>query len=274
MLKERVITAILLLIAVALVLFVLPPVFFSGFILLVILLAAWEWARLSGLEDSTYRIGYAVAVTVLVILLYLLPTSVQLFLARITCIAALGFWGFALYCLVAKPELVATRQTFDRTLLATGVFVLLSTALSLTILRYHASQQSVWLLLYVLSLVWVMDIGAYFSGRRFGKTKLAPLISPGKTREGVYGGIAGAICLVIFALLLHEPFRQQAFLFLLASIAAALISVAGDLYVSRLKRSRGIKDSSQILPGHGGVMDRIDGVVAAVPVFLGIWIWA
>lgn len=274
MLKERVITAVVLLFVVALVLFVLPPLFFSGFVLLVVLLAAWEWARLAGLAESSHRIAYAAALTVFVLLLYLLPATFQLLLVRLASITALVFWGFALYRIVVAPERNLNSQTFDYALLASGVFVLVSTALALPALRYHASEHSVWLLLYVLALVWVMDIGAYFSGRRFGKTKLAPRVSPGKTREGVYGGIAVAVCLVIFALLLHAPFRQQAFLFLLASIAAALISVAGDLYESRLKRSRGIKDSSQILPGHGGVLDRIDGVVAAVPVFLGIWIWA
>ncbi len=268
----------MLLLAVALVLFVLPPAFFYGFVLLVILLAAWEWARLSGVTESTHRIVYAVAVACAVLLLFLLPASLQFLIARLACIAALVFWAFALYRIVVQPELASSTptpaQNHDLVLLTIGIFVLLSTALALTALRYQATEHSVWLLLYVLALVWIMDIGAYFSGRRFGKTKLAPRVSPGKTREGVYGGIAGAVCLVIVALLLHAPFRQHASVFLLASVAAALISVAGDLYESRMKRSRGIKDSSQILPGHGGVLDRIDGIVAAVPVFVGIWTWA
>lgn len=277
MLKERVITAVVLLVVLALILFVLPAVFFSAFVLLVVAIAAWEWSRLAGLVKAEQQIAYAGLMSVLVLLLMVLPW--QSVLARLTSVAALVFWVYALYLIVVAPERVKNTdpenagRSFDFPLLGSGAFVLVSTALALLALRYHASEHSVGLLLYVLGLVWVMDIGAYFSGRRFGKTKLAPRVSPGKTREGVYGGFAVALGLVIVAMLVHAPFREHAFMFLLASLSAALISVVGDLYESRLKRASGYKDSSQILPGHGGVLDRIDGVVAALPVFLGIWIW-
>ena len=272
MLKERVITAAVLLVVVALVLFVLPPVFFTGFVLIVVAIAAWEWARLSGLTAIEHQVGYAAVMVVVVLLVLLLPG--QLMLARITCTLALGFWSYALYQIINQPERKPGEKRFDWPLLASGAFVLVSTALAMLALRYHANENSVWLLLFVLALVWVMDIGAYFSGRRFGKTKLAPRVSPGKTREGVYGGIGCAVVLFLVALAVHASFREHIFLFLLASLAAALVSVVGDLYVSRLKRSSGFKDSSQILPGHGGVLDRIDGVVAALPVFLGLWVWS
>ena len=278
MLKERVITAVVLLVVLALILFVLPPVFFTVFVLVVVAIAAWEWSRLAGLVRAEHQIGYAAVVFFLVLLLMLLPW-LSLF-ARLTSTAAIAFWGYALYLIIVNPEREKntnpenSHTALDIPLLGCGAFVLVSTAFAIMELRYHASEHSVWLLLYVLGLVWIMDIGAYFSGRRFGKTKLAPRVSPGKTREGVYGGFVLALCLVIFAMLVHAPFREHAFLFLFASLCAALISVVGDLYESRLKRASGYKDSSQILPGHGGVLDRIDGVVAALPVFLGIWIWA
>ncbi len=281
MLKERVITAVVLLVVLGLILFALPSVFFSIFVLLVVAVAGWEWSRLAGLVRAEHQIGYAAVMFLLVLLLKLLPG--QSLLARLTSTAAIAFWGYALYLIIVSPEREKNNHSeysenslkaFDLPLLGCGAFVLVSTAFALMELRYRASEHSVWLLLYVLGLVWVMDIGAYFSGRRFGKTKLAPRVSPGKTREGVYGGFVFALCLVMVAMLVHAPFREHAFMFLLASLCAALVSVVGDLYESRLKRASGFKDSSQILPGHGGVLDRIDGVVAALPVFLGIWIWA
>ncbi|MFK8078637.1 MAG: phosphatidate cytidylyltransferase, partial [Granulosicoccus sp.] len=124
-----------------------------------------------------------------------------------------------------------------------------------------------------LSIVWLMDIGAYFSGRRFGKNKLAPAISPGKTWEGVYGGLA-VTGLVLLFILVFAPFAaDNRFKLIIATVLAACASVLGDLYESRIKRAADMKDSSQMLPGHGGVLDRIDGVLAALPVFAFVWVW-
>ena len=129
------------------------------------------------------------------------------------------------------------------------------------------------MLLYLFSLVWIADIGAYFSGRRFGKRKLAPAISPGKTWEGVIGGLLANLVWIVAIYQLSSGWGLGLPQFLLISFATSLISVVGDLFESILKREAGVKDSGKLLPGHGGVMDRIDSVIAAAPVFVaGIFI--
>jgi len=146
-------------------------------------------------------------------------------------------------------------------------------ALAMQYLRSYAPGASAWLLLYPLSVVWVMDIGAYFAGRKYGKRKLAPLISPGKSWEGVYGGLACSFVLFLIVLLIGPFPDGKGFTLFIATIFAAGASVLGDLFESRMKRAANRKDSSQLLPGHGGVLDRIDGVIAAMPVFAFFWVW-
>ena len=123
------------------------------------------------------------------------------------------------------------------------------------------------MLLYMLSLVWIADIGAYFSGRKFGKHKLAPTISPGKTWEGLAGGLLANLVWIFSIYQLSSGWGIGLPQFLLISLATSLISVVGDLFESILKREAGVKDSGKLLPGHGGMLDRIDSVIAAAPVF-------
>ena len=130
------------------------------------------------------------------------------------------------------------------------------------------------MLLYLLSLVWVADIGAYFSGRRFGRNKLAPAISPGKTREGVIGGLLANLLWMLVVYWLSQGWGIALLPFLLVGFATSLISVAGDLFESVLKREAGFKDSGKLLPGHGGVLDRVDSVIAAAPVYVSGFIFA
>jgi phosphatidate cytidylyltransferase len=130
-----------------------------------------------------------------------------------------------------------------------------------------------WLLMYLLTLVWVADIGAYFSGKRFGRNKLAPGISPGKTREGVAGGLALNAFWITLVFYLSGGWGMDYVSFLLLGLVTSGISVVGDLYESVLKREAGMKDSGKILPGHGGVLDRIDSVIAAAPVFMSGLFW-
>jgi phosphatidate cytidylyltransferase len=127
------------------------------------------------------------------------------------------------------------------------------------------------LLLFVLIIVWVADIGAYFTGKRFGKVKLAPKISPGKTWEGVFGGL---LAVAVLALVRARWLEIEIVVLLPFCLAVAIISIIGDLTVSMFKRNAGVKDSGRLFPGHGGVLDRIDSVTAAAPLFaLGIsWV--
>ena len=131
--------------------------------------------------------------------------------------------------------------------------------------RLHGGE----VLLYMLTLVWLADIGAYFSGRKFGKRKLAPSISPAKTWEGVYGGILVNLVWILLVFWFTGGWGFDFLAFVLIGIATVAVSVVGDLFESILKREAGVKDSGQMLPGHGGVLDRIDSVIAATPVFVG-----
>ncbi|MFT5218190.1 MAG: phosphatidate cytidylyltransferase [Planctomycetota bacterium] len=130
-----------------------------------------------------------------------------------------------------------------------------------------------WMLLYLCTLVWIADIGAYFSGKRFGKHKLAPAISPGKTWEGVVGGIAANTVWILLVYQLSDGFGLPLIPFLIIGLVTSVLSVVGDLFESILKREAGVKDSGKLLPGHGGILDRVDSIIAASPVFVaGLWI--
>jgi len=149
-----------------------------------------------------------------------------------------------------------------------GVLLFLPAWWGLVVL--HRQEGGAWWLLYALLLVWGADTGAYFAGRAFGKRKLAPDVSPGKTIEGLIGGLALTLIISIWVAL-KSPVLQNVGLmgFLMVSMVSVIGSVYGDLAESMFKRHRGIKDSSQILPGHGGVLDRIDSITAAIPLFAG-----
>ena len=125
-----------------------------------------------------------------------------------------------------------------------------------------------WTLLFLFSLVWIVDIGAYFSGRKFGRHKLAASISPGKTWEGVYGGIAATLVWMLLVYALVDGWQLGLAHYLAIGLATVSFSIVGDLFESVLKREAGVKDSGRLLPGHGGVLDRIDSVIAAAPVFV------
>lgn len=148
--------------------------------------------------------------------------------------------------------------------------VILTAAISA---MFYLWQLSPWWLLYVFSLVWCADSGAYFVGRKFGKRKMSPNVSPNKSVEGLMGGLATGLVVVIgISLFKLQLAGMELVLFVLLSLVTILASVLGDLFESMLKRRAGVKDSGTILPGHGGVLDRIDSLLSATPIFaLGFW---
>lgn len=270
MLQTRIITAVILLAAFGSTLFLASFQLFALVLGCVAAAAGWEWSRLCRLDHEHAQTAFAASAGVLALIALYVPYAPSL----MQWVLLLGFlyWLSVPVTFYLRPKLAAFNQT-EVALLALGVFVMLVTVVALQYLRTYAPHGSPYLLLYALSIIWVMDIGAYFSGRQFGRNMLAPLISPRKTREGVYGGLVATCILMIVALASADFADGNAAKLVVATVLAAVASVIGDLSESRMKRAADMKDSSQLLPGHGGVLDRIDSVLAAIPVFAFVWAW-
>lgn len=260
MLKQRIITASVLAPIVLAGVFFLPVQGFAIFFGVVVMLGAWEWAALSQLSTSFQRISYSmVFVPLLLVCGYYFDSS----LVRSISYVAMVFWLFAFVWIVRYPGTCLWSSRVSRTLL--GVVFLLAFWLSLVQLK-SLELGNQWLL-QLLLIVWSADVGAYFAGRRFGKRKLAPNVSPGKTWEGVIGGaVTVALVSVLFASIMELNASALVY-FVVLSLVVGLLSVMGDLFESMLKRHVGMKDSGTILPGHGGVLDRIDSLLVAAPFF-------
>lgn len=267
MLKQRILT-----IAVAAPVFVLlvlysSPVVFSYAILLLLLPAAYEWARLSGLPGVAGPIGYSLFCGVLILLAmrFPFPEAYQGWIYGVT----LCWWllvGAWLISYQREPHVTHSRMLK----LLMGLLTLLPPWYALTQLRAAEDFGAGWVLLLFL-LVWAADIGAYIAGKLYGRTRLAPAISPGKTLEGLAGGIlASALVAGLAAFHFDAPVLRLCVL----GIATAALSVIGDLFESLMKRMAHVKDSGSLLPGHGGVLDRIDSMTIAAPLFaFGCFYW-
>jgi phosphatidate cytidylyltransferase len=272
MLKQRILTAALLVPLVLWLVLFASPMVFGGALALVTLLGALEWARLGGIESRRWRGLYALALVSILVGLWWLRTKTGLYWLHVLA----GLWWLAglVWLIRWRNATMGRTQGVSLPGLALGLFVLASFWSALVDLR-GGSNQGPLLVLALLLLIWLADTAAYFAGRRWGRRKLAPGISPGKTLEGVYGALAG---LLLYGIGLHLwgllplPLWQ----FLLLCLVTGVFSIVGDLFESLLKRRRGLKDSGHLLPGHGGVLDRIDSLLSAAPVFtLGLlWLGA
>jgi len=262
MLKQRIITAVIMAIAVVGCVLqqdtIWPRILFA----LVLLAASFELIRL------TLRTSPVVAVVVAILFVALYWWSGSLINPMLVYWQSLA--GVALWILIAIG-LCFYQHHGNWPLLAR--ILLLGVGLDLLWICVHGlvfvhATYGGEMLLYLLSLVWVADIGAYFSGRRFGRNKLAPAISPGKTREGVVGGLAANLLWMLLVYQFSLGWGLELLPFLIIGFATSLISVVGDLFESVLKREAGVKDSGKLLPGHGGMLDRVDSVIAATPIFI------
>ncbi len=250
MLKTRVITAFALLFGVLFGLFYLPSLYWGWLTLGVIAIGAWEWGAIAAYPKAG-RWAYLALTLIFGLAFFSLKTRVEE-----VYLVAIAFW-----LLLALPWLLLGWKVRHPALLAaTGWLVLFPTWFAL--MDFHAMRPA--LLFGLMAVVSVADIGAYFAGRRFGKHKLAPSISPGKTWEGVVGGLLGVTLYGALWLALEGVLGVPCPGFALL-LAMASLSVVGDLFESWLKRQAGVKDSGHILPGHGGVLDRIDGLTSALP---------
>lgn len=253
--KARILTASILAPIIILGVLLLPRFEFVIMSALIFLYAGWEWSGLINLPPSQRPIY--------VIILLVLFCIVQALFSEFILVLALVWWLFAGYLILRYPKFVETWTNSKNLQAGMGLLVIIPCWIAMNIIREHSPGY----LLLVLFLVWSADTGAFFAGKRLGKQKLAPNVSPGKTIEGLIGGVILTIIIAIIgALLLKMPLAKWPLLLVLA-IIVALISVIGDLFESMIKRQAGVKDSGTLLPGHGGLLDRIDGMTAALPIF-------
>lgn len=263
MLKTRIITALVLGPLVLAAIIFLTPTYFAIFTAVVFALGAWEWGDLAGLPTRS-RLFFCGAV----LLAFQAISDLSIATQQSLLYSSLVLWAIILWWVKTYPESQSIwGSTTKRTFL--GLFILVFAWLSLNQLKLH--PQGVFLIFLLLAMVWGADIGAYFAGRKWGDRKLAPQVSPGKTWAGVYGALGSTIIVTLLMLLFSGYLQGSGFgswvLFALLAAFITLVSIVGDLAESMVKRHRGVKDSGNLLPGHGGIMDRIDSLVAALPLY-------
>jgi phosphatidate cytidylyltransferase len=253
-LRYRVITAVILAPLAIAAVFLLPPVYYALTFWVVAALALYEWAGLLGWRTVGLRLLFVAIFALLAGGMYTQPQYYQPLL-YIGC----GLWLVAVACVLLYPR---GQAVFRRPWVIgpLGLAIGLVAWVGLLVIREH--EQGSWWLVWLFLLVWGADIGAYFAGRRFGRHALAPSVSPAKTWEGVLGGflLGGGVCSAIVA-----AWQVQRMAWVVATFALIAVAVFGDLFESLLKRATGVKDSGNLLPGHGGMLDRIDSILAVLP---------
>jgi phosphatidate cytidylyltransferase len=278
MLLQRIITASILATLIALAVFQLPIEGFSLVLALITLLAAWEWGNLAGIKSPVMHGLLLVAMIIPMLGIHFWTqllevaasildwTDIRTYSGALEwlVVAPVMFWIMMMIMIRNAPAGILNLKMKTRYKAFIGWFVLLATWMFLSRLRaFYGSEMA----MYFLALIWTADISAYFVGKKWGKVKLSPEISPGKTVQGMYGALlSGAVGGTILSLIVGFPLMVAAD-FVLLSILTVLVSIYGDLFFSVAKRQRGVKDSGALLPGHGGILDRIDSIVAAAPFF-------
>ncbi len=282
MLKQRIITALLLLPAVFFLIFLVKLDFFAIAIAIITYLMALEWANLAGINKKLFHSFFAMAVSVFNLgILYLEPNIIMWpssswpnFVANdlpliMLLVGSIGIIIASIIVFTYKPAPNWWANKFVCSVL--GVILLPCFFVALISIRKIGWMEDQFrgggLVLLMFGLIWAADTGAYFSGKAFGKHKLAPVVSPNKTWEGVIGGVILSVLIGFLGAYLLALDIQNYLLYTAVLVALALISVVGDLFESSLKRVSGIKDSGQLLPGHGGLLDRLDSTIVVAPLF-------
>lgn len=270
MLKQRLLTALVLIPLVVWGILQLSTQSLSLIFALVILIGAWEWGGLMKLKSIGWRSFYVFVVAAGMFAVTMFMNSANTDWMALPVIS-LFWWLLAIIWVLTYPK-TSSRWSYSWIQFVIGLMVLIPAWLAVIGLHGYGSQGP-YLVLYLLSLIWVADSSAYFGGRRWGKRKLAPEVSPGKTWEGAISAVVASILYALFAAYLLNIPGNQWLVFVVLTQVTVVFSIFGDLTESMFKRHAGIKDSGAIIPGHGGILDRIDSVTAAAPVFVvGVWL--
>jgi phosphatidate cytidylyltransferase len=279
LLVQRILTAMVLAPAIIAAIFYLPLFYFAIMLMLIMAIGSWEWGPLMGFSKLGYRIFFVASNIGLISLLWhffplqqlwLSATELQPAVFAILWLSVI-WWICSAFLTLVYPRCSSFWSSHRSVRGVFGWLTLVPTWLAFMVLRtdhidanpYHGSQ----LIMFLFLMVWSADIGAYFVGKAIGKRKLLPNVSPGKTFEGFIGGMLFACLLVGLAGVIMNWSMEQLVVVLLVTILITTVSVLGDLNESMFKRQAGIKDSGSILPGHGGVLDRIDSLTATAPIY-------
>lgn len=267
MLKIRILTALGIAGVAFVVLFVMPAGTFRLFMAVLLLVGSWEFSRLAALNTVSRGLLLTVQTILLSLALYHWSALASLSLPLLS--AACLSWCLMLLRLISFHSGAAPGLNYRMLSFFSALAAISFAWYALGWLRDQATGE--WLIMLLLFIIWAADIGAYFAGRSWGRHKLAPSISPGKTREGLLGGLVLALLVAQLLVFFSGMIAPPLWALLTIALVTTLVSAAGDLFVSIHKRTSGVKDSGQIFPGHGGVLDRFDSLLAGAPFFaLGI----
>lgn len=284
MLKQRLITAVVLIPFALAAIFWLPLEWFGVVVTAVLAIAAWEWSPLMGVTKTAGRVAYTALNTAILLFMYWLTPIGEIWqdggiVSWLYYLVLLGggWWLLAILMVFNFPR---SKALWQRSRIFVGVFGVLvlvpawAALMALRSLNYESNPLfGGFAVMFVFVLVWAADVGAYFAGKRFGKHKLMPAVSPGKTIEGLLGGISLAlVAMLVIAYIIKLP-SELTMAYYAVGVVTVLVSVFGDLNESMFKRCAGVKDSGTILPGHGGILDRIDSLTSALPIFLIGYLW-
>ncbi len=254
MFKQRLLTTLILVPLVLMAIYYANFWTLGGLVLLVTVLLGWEWLQLIPLRSAVVK-----GLFVLLLIGLIWPAYYWL---SYWLIASFVFWVFILLAVLTFP---ASQSVWGHRFVVALASLLLLPLLPVTITGLYHQAQGKNLIVYLLCLIWATDIGAYLAGKQWGRLKLIPAVSPGKTVEGFIGGLCLAVLVAILGYLYFKP--SASIVWFLMAISTAFIATVGDLFISMLKRRVCVKDTGHLFPGHGGVLDRLDSLIAALPLF-------
>ncbi len=254
MFKQRLLTALFLIPLVLMIIYFANPWVLSFVILGLFIALSWEWFGLITIDKFIYKI-FAI-----IVLLGLFILNLQYW--DYFLIANLVIWGFIIFAIITYPW--SMKLWGNSYVVSIVSSIVLTTFLSILFVFTLENNASDWLV-YLLLLVWAVDIGAYLFGKKFGKHKLIPKVSPGKTIEGTLGGVGLSLLVAVLGYWYFES--TNPILWFANALITVVLAIFGDLFISMLKRRCHVKDTGNILPGHGGILDRLDSLIAAMPVF-------